>query len=167
MAFEDAVRAFLMPIQVRVQNDGVYYLDQRFDSPKLRDLRLLEKASATHGFEVKGYMLDVCVRHIWVEAEGQLVEVDAMLSIWDGDEQLFISVVELEQIQRLRRESASGFRVHTQAARSEVHEDFEEQTGKAFDQGTRKSGRAKRNNVVSLNERQQVIDYLRAKGGKS
>ncbi|NMM14161.1 MAG: transposase [Rhodoferax sp.] len=167
ITFDDAVRAFLMPIQVRVENDGVYYLDQRFDSPKLRDLTLLERASATHGFEVKAYMLDVCLRHIWIEAEGQLVEVDAMLQIFDGDEQLFISVVELEQIRRLRRESASGFRVHTQAARSEVHEDFEEQTGKPFDQGTRKTGRAKRRNVVSMDERRQVIDYLRAKGGKS
>lgn len=110
--------------------------------------------------------MNACVRHLWVDLGTELVQVDAMLSIRDGQEQLYISVVEIEQLQQIRRDAKLELNTHRQAARSENEEKFQENTGQVFDQATLKPGRSRRSKANSVKDRQEIMDYLRAAGGR-
>lgn len=164
--FEEAVRTYLTPIELTVRDDAVYFKDARFDSAALKGSDVLQKAHDLGRYTVKGYMLDVCVRHLWIELDTELVEVDAMLSIRDGHEQLYISVVEIEQLQQLRRDAKLELKSHSLAAKSEYETAFETHTGHVFDQTVIKNGRSRRGKASSVQERLEIIGYLRAKGGR-
>ena len=166
MSFESAVRAYLTPIELTVKDDAAYFREQRFDSEALRQSGVLQRAHTSGVFRVTGYMLDVCVRHLWIDLGAGLIEVDAMLAIRDGEEQLYISVAELEQLEQLRRNARISHQSHQIAASAEYEVRFEELTGMPFEQGVLKGGRNKRSKPSSVQERQEVIDYLRAKGGR-
>ena len=166
MRFEEAVRAYLTPIELTVQDDAVYFKEMRFDSAALQRSGALQKAHTCGTYRLGGYMLDICVRHLWVEVGADLIEVDAMLAIRDGEEQLYISVVELEQLERLRRDGKLELQSHRLAARAEYEAAFEQHAGQPFDQGVVKGGRNKRSKAASVEERRQIMQYLRAEGGK-
>ncbi|BBB58467.1 hypothetical protein UNDKW_0194 [Undibacterium sp. KW1] len=163
--FEDAVRAYLTSIEVSVRDDAVYFMDARFDSDALKHSGILQMAHDLGRYKLKGYMLDVCVRHLWIDLGTQLIEVDAMLSIRDGQEQLYISVVEIEQLQQIRRDGRLELKSHRLAAKSEYEGEFETQTGRPFEQAVDKPGRSRRTKAASVQERQEIMAYLRAAGG--
>lgn len=164
MRFEEAVRAYLTPIELTVRDDAVYFKEMRFGSDALQQSAALQKAHSSGVYKLKGYMLDICVRHLWLDLGPELIEVDAMLSIRDGEEQLFISVVELEQLELLRRDAKLELKTHRLAARTEYEAAFEEHTGQPFDQTSVKGGRNKRSKAASAQERQEIMGYLRAGG---
>ncbi|WP_139794236.1 hypothetical protein [Chromobacterium violaceum] len=165
--FEEAVRAYLDPIELTVRDDAVYFMDARFKSDRLLHSGALQKAHDLGRYRLPGYMMSACVRHLWVDLGTELVQVDAMLSIRDGQEQLYVSAVELEQIQQIRRDGRLELKnYHQLAARSEYEAVFEANTGQPFDQATLKPGRSRRNKASSVKERQEIIDYLRAAGGQ-
>ncbi len=163
--FEEAIRAYLTSIEVTVRDDAVYFKDARFDSNALQHSGILQKAHDLGRYKLKGYMLDVCVRHLWIDLGTQLIEVDAMLSIRDGQEQLYISIIEIEQLQRIRGDGKLELKSHRHAAKSEYENKFEGQTGKPFEQGVDKPGRSRRTKAASVQERQEIMDYLRAGRG--
>lgn len=168
MAFDDAVRAFLTPIELKAGPYGVSYMEQPFDSEALRATGLHQRVSAGQKKVVlRGYMLDVCVCHVWVEVDGALIQVDAMCAIADGDEQLYVSVLELEQIAQLKRRGHREFEFHRQAEIAHWDSRFEAEIGVPPDQRSRRPGRAKRGSKVSVRERQEVMPYLRATKGSS
>ena len=166
MTFSEAVRTYLTPIELTVQDDAVYFMDQRFDSEALQRSEALQEAHSSGTYKLKGYMLDVCLRHLWIEVDTQLIEIDAMLAIRDGQDQLYISVVELEQLQQLRRDAKLGLKSHRLAAQAECEDVFEQHTGQPFDQMAVKGGRNRRSKAPSVKERQEIMGYLRASGGR-
>lgn len=165
MSFEAAVRAYLTPIELTVRDDAVYFKEMRFNSEALQQSKILQRAHSCGNFKLKGFMLDVCVRHLWLDLGGELIEVDAMLAIRDGQEQLYISVIELEQLEQLRRNEKLALKTHQLAARSEFEAQFEAHTGQLFEQGVIKGGRSKRSKAASLEEGREILRYLRAIGG--
>lgn len=91
VSIAEAVRSFLTPIPVFAKKDGVYLDDRRFDCAELRDTGLLDKIARNSlgSVELQGYMLDLCVRHIWVEVDSTIIRLDAKLKIRD-DESLLL-----------------------------------------------------------------------------
>lgn len=166
MRFEEAVRAYLTPIEVTVQDDAVYFRDARFASKALTESGVLQAAHDTGRFKLRGYALDVCVRHIWVDLGHQLIEVDAQLSIRDGDGQLYVSVVELEQIQQIRRDGKREHRQHRQAVHADLEMRLQNATGEKFDQATNKPGRSKRGKKASIADRQQTVPHMQFTEGR-
>jgi hypothetical protein len=166
MSFDEAVRAYLEPIELTVRDDAVYFKDVRFDSEALQKCGALQKAHDLGRYTLQGYMFNVCVRHLWIDLGGELVEVDAMLNIRDGEEQLYISVIELEQLQQIRRDAKLELKTHQLAARAEYETAFEVFAGQEFDQTTIKAGRSRRNKATSVQERQVITGYLNPKGGR-
>lgn len=164
MGFEEAVRTYLDPITVTVRDDAVYFKDARFDSASLQQSGALQKAHNLGRYTLQGFMLSVCVRHLWIDVGGALIQVDATLSIRDDDEQLYLSVNEVEQLQQIRRDEKLALQAHKLAARAEYEEIFKAHTGQDFEQSALKSGRTKRSKANSVKERQESIGYLRAGG---
>lgn len=166
MRFEEAVRANLDPIELTVRDDAVYFKDARFESDALKRSGALQKAHDLGRYTLPGYMMNACVRHLWVDLGTELVQVDAMLSIRDGQEQLYISVLEIEQLQQIRQDAKLELKTHRLAARSEYEAVFQAHSGEVFDQTTLKPGRSRRSKANSVKERQEIMGYLRAAGGR-
>lgn len=146
VSIAEAVRSFLTPIPVFAKKDGVYLDDRRFDCAELRDTGLLDKIARNSlgSVELQGYMLDLCVRHIWVEVDSTIIRLDAKLKIRDDESLLFVSIEELKQWREARARVNAKFEEHRSAAAAEMMESFEESTGEKWTVGQRKSGPAKK-----------------------
>lgn len=164
--FEEAVRAYLTPIELIVRDDAVYFKDARFSSEALKRSGVLQRAHDLGRYKLQGYMLDVCVRHLWVDLGTRLIQIDGKLGIRDGQEQLYVSVAELEQIQQIKQGKKLVLKEHRLVARSEYEGVFEAQTGQVFEQAVLKPGRSRRSKKSSVEERQEIMGYLRAAGGR-
>jgi len=156
MSISNAVRNFLTPVTMEVKNDGVYLDDRRYDSKGLRACGLLNRVARLPRQEmpIKGYILDLCIRHVWVEVDHEILLLDAQLPIRGDGELLFVSVAELAQWKDARAKVNSRFEVHRAACHAESLARFENETGKSWDSGTRKPGRAKKTAAVRQEARE-------------
>ncbi|AHB78621.1 hypothetical protein X636_17585 [Pandoraea pnomenusa] len=109
---------------------------------KYSDVKLGAPSKANGKFH--GYMLDLCVRHIWVEVDSTIIRLDAKLKIRDDESLLFVSIEELKQWREARARVNAKFEEHRSAAAAEMMESFEESTGEKWTVGQRKSGPAKK-----------------------
>ncbi|HJV87902.1 MAG TPA: hypothetical protein VJ698_20700 [Noviherbaspirillum sp.] len=159
MPFDDAVREFLTPTCFTACADGIYFRSQRYDSPSLRATGLIDRVASGQRVEIGGYILDLSIRYAWVEVGGRLIEVEALLPIRDDEEQLFMSLLELEQLAEYDRSTQSAFREHKCAVKSETGERFEEATGKSWDAGTRRTGKIKTKTRSSHREQADIERY--------
>lgn len=146
ISIAEAVRTFLTPMEFSLKNDGVWLDQRRFDSDELRATGLLDKVarSGKDGTKIKGYVLDMCLRHIWIEYEGRLIFLTAKLRIRGDEETTYISLEELNQWNEARQKVNSAYSVHQHAASSEHMDRFKEDTGKEWDSTTRRAGKPKR-----------------------
>lgn len=143
MSIADAVRLFLTPTEFIVKEDGIYLHSRRFYDTELRETGLLDKAHGANETCVNGYVLDMCVRYVWLEIDGVILQVPAILRIRGDEESLYVSLAELKQWDEHRKTMASAFRVHQQATSSDIKYRFKEETGKDYHAGTRKPGKPK------------------------
>lgn len=141
MALEDAVRTFLTATEFTVKHDGIWLRSQRYDSTALRETGILDRVARSTSVTVSGFILDFCIRHIWIEIDGRLLMLDAQLKIRDDENVLYMSLSELDQWHQNRSKINSEFREHQHAAKAGYRKRFEEQTGMAWDAGSRKSGK--------------------------
>jgi hypothetical protein len=105
----------------------------------LRATGLFSKVSSSTALKIDGYCLELCVRYLWVEVNNRIIEVEAQLSIFDDDRQLFMSLSELHQLGELWRDANADQLEHARAASAEIEKRFEAHTGKKWDSGKRRS----------------------------
>lgn len=146
MRIDEAIRTFLTPTEFNLREDGVYLQGRRYFAPELEHSEefaayLASRASSTR---IQGYVLDMCVRYIWVELNGRLIKLSAILRIRGDEETLWNSLEELDQWDEAHRKVKSEFRVHQKANASDYKQRFTETTGKPWDAGQRQSGKPKR-----------------------
>jgi hypothetical protein len=156
MSIADAVRTFLTPKKLTLKEDAVYLAGQRFNSDELKATGIFKKLkrSPQNVMEINGYVMDLCVRHLWVELDGQLYELDAELKVGGDTDDLYVSLNELEQFAEARAEVNSAFRQHRRAASAEGIIRFEEDTGDDWDSIQRKVGRPKKTALAKREERE-------------
>lgn len=152
MSLDKAVRLFLTEIEVTIERDGAYFNTRKFDSVEFRAAGIYEKASISRGrIKCKGYLMEMCVRHIWVEFGERLYKLDALLPIRDDVGQLYISIADLDLEVANRRKTESEFRRHKIAASGHQKQEFENNTGKSWADSDRKKGRPN-NSLASQRE---------------
>lgn len=142
----DAVRKYLTPVKLKVTKDGVFLDGRRYDSKELRECGLLDGIARAGNKEkvYTGFIMDLCIRHVWLEVDSELLLLDAQLKIREDNELLYISLAELGQWNEARAETYSAFTVHELAATSEFIERFESQTGDKWKEGKRRHGSPKK-----------------------
>lgn len=145
MRIDEAVRTFLTPTEFSVREDGVYLGARRYFSEELQSTGILAMgvSGASDARMINGYVLDMCLRHIWVEISGRLLLLDAKLRIRGDEDTLYMSLAELNQWSDQRRKIQSAFSVHQRAASSGYKERFQADTGKSWDGGKRIPGKPK------------------------
>lgn len=159
MRLDEAVRTFLTPIEFSVREDGVYLGARRFYSDELRATGILGDCPSV---KVGGYLLELCVRYVWVEVQGKLLMVDAKLRTRGNEETLFTSLAELAQWNDARREVVSAWRVHSHAAASDFADRFEADTGQAWNSGRARKGKPRKDGI-SVQETREARDMARGK----
>ena len=145
MSLADAVRTFLSPVSIRVDEHGAWFDDLRYDSDDFLASDMRRKVVGKPTTYVQGYAMDMCVRHIWIEVEGRLMLLTAQLQIREDDELTCISITELMQWKEARAKAMSEFREHQQASAAGFEQRFEETTGQPWQSGQRHAGAVKNN----------------------
>lgn len=82
----------------------------------------------------------------------------------DDERQCFVSLPELNEIDALRRRMQTAEEEHRMAADASMRQGFEEQTGKSWDDGVTRRGRAKRGTVGARTEQADVSRAVRGAG---
>ncbi|NCC22593.1 MAG: hypothetical protein EOM26_09040 [Alphaproteobacteria bacterium] len=131
VSFEDAARRYLPMIEYTTQEDGVYLYGQRYSSADLQASGLCDRVVANGRYKVRGYMMPLCAKQGWVDIGGQLLQVDAILPICDDEEQLQVSVVELEKIHEIRIAAQREHLEHRAAEDAAFDENVRNQVGNA------------------------------------
>ncbi|MEW9586812.1 hypothetical protein [Paraburkholderia sp. DGU8] len=146
MSIADAVRTFLTPVGMTAQTEGVYLGDLKYHSDCLKACGLLDRVARLHPkkIAVQGYMLDLCIRHVWIEVDNRIFRLDAQLPIRGNEESLSISILELSEWNAERATADSAFRVHKLAWLAESLDRFEQESGMSWDSGTRRAGHPKK-----------------------
>lgn len=159
---EQAMRAYLKKIDLTVEDGAVYFLGFRYWSKALHDSQILARGDRV----AQGYAFPMCVRHIFLDTPDGLLMIDATFGIPTADGELFLSIEELEQLAELRSRERAALAIHREAAKADVAERFEAQTGTSYEPVGPQLGRAKRSSNASLEEARQVAPILRAGGGR-
>jgi len=144
MSFDEAVRSFLKPISFDLTRDGVFLGKRRFHSERLIERNVFKRVTSGQSVRLDGYVLALCVRHAWVEVDGELIELEAKLRLRNGEEELYVP---LSQLQAHADEAAalqSLQRKHALASEASYADKLKDQTGVDWDAGDLRRGRAKR-----------------------
>lgn len=149
IAVDDAVRAFLTPIDLTVTEKGVWLHEQCYRSKALINTNLLDKIkrSPSSASKLKGYMLEMCTRYLWVEVGHQLVMVGVQQLTRDDEDLLYLSLTELEQWRDARATVNSAFRPHQMAATAAMVQSFETDVGKRWEAGQLRKGKPKKGEI--------------------
>lgn len=146
MSIAEAVRTFLTPVEFSLRDDGVWLDQRKYYSEELQAAGILDRVARSRevGAKISGYILDMCIRHVWIEVDGRILLLGAQLRIRGDEETLYISIEEKEQWDEARSKIKSAFAVHQHAASSEYMYRFKENTGKPWDSAKRRPGKPKR-----------------------
>jgi hypothetical protein len=150
--FADAVRTFLTRLKAKVTRRGVIYRAQCFCSEALQKSRLFGQIRGPQEPEVEIYVLDACLRHIWIDVDGNLIELDIQAPQRVGNEVMYLSLEELIEREKFLRLRKLDHEEHRDAFTSKTEHDFSEGTGKRWNGGKTVSGRAKRGSVAAKRE---------------
>jgi hypothetical protein len=166
MSIDNAVRAFLTIVELTVKSDGIWFNQQKFDSDSLRETGIVDKVASGQEIKIVGYVLDLCVRHIWAEVNKRIIQVDAQLSIRDDNEQLYLSLAELTERANVKNATSAEFREHQKAAALQAEQAFQDETGQEWDQGSRRAGSPKRGTPVAQKESAEVRSRFNSEGAR-
>lgn len=162
-SFSDAVRRFLPRIDLRLDRGGALLGHQRYDSEALRQTRILDRVGQNGSKTVIGYILPFCIRHIWADIDGVLVELDAVLKLRDDEEQLYRTFYDLGDESKALKDSRSLQLEHRDAAAVQQMRAFHDDTGKDWDSKKRRSHR----NTSTNASKQDNDDVKRLTGRKA
>lgn len=163
MPFDEAVRKFLPQHPASIKNDAVYLYGRKYTSPALIETGVFDRVAQRGQIPLAAYVISMCVRHIWIEFEGVLFELDFVrsASILEGSSD--ISLRDLKLINEARLEALAYSREERPAVQQDIRDRFEKNTGKEWDSGQRKLGRA----VKNASAQRDIADYNRFIGRKS
>lgn len=153
--FHQAVRFFLKQRDVVIRRDGVYLLEQNYYSEDLANTGVFNRIVRNGVIQAKAYVMNMCVRYIWLELNGRIYELAARYPIRTADEDSYISIYDLEnRVPKIRRAKAK-LRNERPATNAYFQQQFEESTGVDWDAGQEKKGRHKRTEKVRSVESEQ------------
>lgn len=140
MSFDRAVRTFLSKTKFQIHNGRVKLLERIFYSSAIHDDGLFN----SHATYVEGYVLDMCVRYVWIEWNGKLYELEAQLKIRGDVEDLYITLSDLNEYNQVVLAKKSALNDLKLASKIEYRERFKQHVGVEWHLAIKRvSGRSK------------------------
>lgn len=164
MTKEEAIIAFLTPVDAKLTRRGVELHGRVFGSSDLNTCGVRDKLSGAQEIPVQAYVLEACVRHIWIKVSGSIVQVDMMTAYRTGDEELYVSLSELQERALQIVKKQRGFEEHKAASEATMARDYEEQTGKKWRSSKPKAGRPKWGSAEAKTDSRHAQEFI--KGSK-
>ena len=93
--------------------------------------------------DLNGFAMELAVRYVWVDIGDRLIEVEAQLPLRDDEEQLYLTLTELKQLEELRRAAKNDLSWSRHPTTVHYLNECEQDTGETWEGSRRKSGRAK------------------------
>lgn len=160
MPFDMAVRSFLAEKKATIKDDAVHFFGRRYRSQALTNTRIFDRVARNGAVQVTAFVLTMCVRHIWVEVEGLLYELDFVRTASTPEGSIDISLRELIEIDEKRRAGAAALRYERPAIQQDYRDRFKKNTGEEWDGGQRKLGRPAKGGAAL----RDTADYNRFRG---
>jgi len=136
-----AVSTLLPPVNFHVKDDALMLGPVRYSSNDFMSSDTGHHLRKLNGQALRGHSLSLTSRYAWVEADGQPMMVQALLPFRDGQEQLYLSLAELEQLAIARGQADTALRNALPAEIAASEERYEAKTGVAAAVVSRKKGR--------------------------
>lgn len=163
MPFDEAVRRFLTPHPASIKKDAVYFYGRKYRSVELMDTGVFDRVARDGRIPVTAYAITMCVRHIWIEHEGVLFKLDVVGKASSRPGSADICLKELMEIYEAKLEAFASARDERRAVDQHYKDRFRENTGKDWNSGREKIGRA----VKDAAAKRDAADYRRLMGKKS
>jgi hypothetical protein len=160
VAFEYAVREFLTPHPALIKRGGVFFYGRKYNSSKLVETGVFDRIANSGQIRVTAYVMVMCVRHIWVEIEGVLYELDFVRPASVHPDSVDISLSDLRTLDANLISSRTHQRDEQAALIQERNSRFTQATGKSWDSGVRKPGRPAKGGAAERDD----ADYKRLTG---
>ncbi|VVN98452.1 transposase [Pseudomonas fluorescens] len=160
MQFDTAVRTFLKNCPAHIRKDAVYLYGRKYRSQSLVATGVFDRVAMNGVIETSVFVLTMCVRHIWIEVNGVLYELDFVRTASTPAGTVDISLRDLQEIDQLRRNAAAALRDERPAAQQHFKDRFKRNTGKDSDSGERKLGRPAKGGAAQ----RDGADYDRFRG---
>ncbi|UMY61674.1 transposase [Pseudomonas sp. LS.1a] len=160
MQFETAVRSFLAQHPATIKQDAVYFYGRKYRSPELEATGVFDRVSKDSVIQTSVYVLTMCVRHIWLDVNGVLYELDMVRTIRTLEGERDISLRKLQEIDGLRRAEVAKI-MDQRAALQQVQRDaFKHETGEDWQAVKRIKGRPSK----SAASKRDKSDFDRSRG---
>ena len=146
ISFAAATRKFLRRVSLPVDAQGVRFEILRYRGDSEGYEKLASRAQRAGVFQVTAYVHPMCVRYIWVDFDGDLLELDARLPVGDTDSNLYMSIPELTAASSALAKLESDRRSQRPAARAHFMDQHPDQRAESpqIQVGRRKPGKARR-----------------------
>lgn len=160
MPFDEAVRTFLTVHPATVRKDAVYFYGRKYRSESLIRTDIFDRVARNGVIHCRAYSLVMCVRHIWIELEGLLYELDFLTSASTPEGSVDITLSELREINEMRLVGKAALRDEVPAIEQIFRDRFRKDTGEDWDSGQRKQGRPSKAGAA----RRDTEDFNRFRG---
>ncbi|WP_223434143.1 MULTISPECIES: transposase [unclassified Pseudomonas] len=141
MQFDIAIKTFLRPCPASIRRDAVYLYSRKYKSQALAATGIFDMVARKGVIETTVLVLAMSVRHIWIEIQGVLYELDFVRSARTTSLSSDLSLHDLQEIDQLRRDEAAVLRDEIPPSRQLIRDQFKLNTGEDWDGGERKLGR--------------------------
>lgn len=141
MSHHEAVRTFWSKITVKLCRDGVMHRDSPYRSQELIDSGIMENLALSQQTELNAYALACAVGYLFIEVQGQLIEVTRVHRLRLNDDDYSQTEEELSESQRNASVLRSERRNEAVAVRLAYNLEAVAQTGDAIDGGRTRHGR--------------------------
>lgn len=138
--FDEAVRRFLISHPATIRSSGVYLYGRKYSSPQLVTEGAYDFVARNGDISVQVYVLTMCVRHIWLDYQGNLIELSAVIRNSDAPGAEDISIYDLQELNRIRLSGLSNLQKTIPAVQQEYRTRFKDVVGKEWSAGKRVSG---------------------------
>jgi hypothetical protein len=136
-----AIKKFLDKHPATIRKDAVYFYGRKYRSAALVATGVFDRVARQGTIQTTAYILTMCVRHIWIEVNGEVFELDFLRPVRTAEGSADISLKDLQLIQRLRLEGVTALRDETPAIQQYFRDWFKRLTGEDGDAGVRSKGR--------------------------
>lgn len=160
MQLHTAIREFLAVRPAAIRNDAVYFYGRKYRSAELVATGVFDRVAKDGVITTTAYTLTMCVRHIWIEVNGRLYELDFIRSQRTLDGTVDISLRDLQLYDQMRRDGNAAFYDEIPAVQQFFKNRFKQETGEDWHAGDRRTGRPAKNASAQRDE----ADYDRFMG---
>ena len=150
---DELIRRFLRKTTCLIKRSGAWIESTLcFRSQALFESGLCERIVGNQSFKVKAYVLDLCLRHIWIEHDGRLIEAHLVPALAGDADDIDWTILDVRRNVELRQQLEREAREQDLAVGLALAEDFERQTGLAMNGGRQQARRPRRRTPEAMDE---------------